>query len=465
MMGTKIRYPLTVTRKLDFETIPAWIRAIAARLAEHGYQAYLVGGAVRDLLSGCSPQDWDLASDALPEEVEAIFGKTIPTGKKFGTITVVTGGQTVEITTLREDLDYSDGRRPQNIRFTKEILLDLSRRDFTINAIAYDLTNNLMIDPFQGGRDLRQRILKAVGVPAERFAEDGLRMFRFFRFLATRDLRPDRATFKAINPAWSLPVSRERIGAELNHLILGKNVDQGLTGLKISGLLESVIPELGNEPLELGDTRDKKLWEHLRLTVAAIQPRPQLRWAALLHDVAKPDSKTADCRGVHFYGHDTQGSEIARRILERFHFPNALINPVAHLIRWHMFSLPAGADEPALRRFIAKVGPETVPDLLELRRADIVASGRITYETWEYWQYLTGRVMAVLNSPAVYRENRLAVNGDDLIAGLGLTPGPAIGTILRHLLEQVLERPELNEKEELMRIAAEFLEESGREEL
>jgi tRNA nucleotidyltransferase (CCA-adding enzyme) len=461
-MGTDISYPLTLTQKSDFEAIPEWIREIAASLAEHGYQAYLVGGAVRDLLSECSPQDWDLATDALPEDVEALFAKTIPTGKKFGTVTVVADGRTVEVTTLREDLEYTDGRRPQNIRFTQEILLDLSRRDFTINAIAYDLTNHLIIDPFQGGRDLRRRILKAVGVPAERFAEDGLRMFRFFRFLATRDLRPDQATLQAVNPAWALPVSKERIGAELSRLLLGKNAGQGLSGLKTSGLLESVIPELESKRLELGNTRGKKLWEHLRLTAAAIQPRPHLRWAALLHDVAKPDNKTSDCRGVHFYGHDQQGAELGRRILERFRFPNALIDPVVRLIRWHMFSLPATADDPALRRFIAKTGPETVPDLLELRRADIVASGRITYETWEYWQCISGRIMTLLNSPAVYRENRLAVNGNDLIAGLGLAPGPIIGSILHHLLEQVLERPEANRKDELMRIAAEYLEENRR---
>jgi tRNA nucleotidyltransferase (CCA-adding enzyme) len=458
MMGPDVRYPLTVTQKLDFGAIPAAIREIAGSLTEHGYQSYLVGGAVRDLLSESIPQDWDLATDALPEDVEAIFAKTIPTGKKYGTITVVTNEQNIEITTLREDLEYRDGRRPENIRFTKEIILDLSRRDFTINAIAYDLNSNLIIDPFQGGSDLRKRILKAVGVPAERFAEDGLRMFRFFRFLATRDLRPDRKTLKAINPAWALPVSKERIGAELNRLVLGKNAGLGLNGLKNSGLLESVIPELENKRLEPGDTRGKKLWEHLRLTVAAIQSRPHLRWAALLHDVAKPDSKITDCRGVHFYGHDQQGAEVSRRILERFHFPNALINQVERLIRWHMFSLPAGADDPALRRFIAKVGPETVPDLLELRRADIVASGNITYETWEYWQNLSGRIMALLNSPAVYRENSLAVNGNDLIAGFGLAPGPIIGLILNHLLDAVLEHPELNRKDELLRRATEYLE-------
>jgi tRNA nucleotidyltransferase (CCA-adding enzyme) len=457
-MKPKVRLSLTVTAKLDFEAIPVWVREIAAYLADHGYQAFLVGGAVRDLLAGSSPQDWDLATDALPENVEAIFQKTIATGKNFGTITVVTNGQSVEITTLREDLGYTDGRRPENVRFTREILLDLSRRDFTVNAIAYDLTNDRIIDPFQGRRDLRHHILKAVGIPAERFAEDGLRMFRFFRFLATRDLHPDRATLKAINPVWALPVSKERIGAELNQLLLGRNVNQGLVGLKNSGLLENVIPEFGSDRLEHGNTPGKKLWEHLCLTVTAIQPQLQLRWAALLHDIAKPTSKTTDSRGVHFYGHDELGAEIGRLVLERLRLPNTLINSVVRLIRWHMFSLPAGADDPVLRRFIAKVGADTIPDLLELRRADIVASGGITYDTWEYWQRLSMRIIAVLNSPAVYRENRLAVNGDDLIAGFGLSPGPIIGAILHHLLEQVLERPELNRKDDLLQIAAEYLE-------
>jgi tRNA nucleotidyltransferase (CCA-adding enzyme) len=222
-MKAKHSLPLTITEKLNFQALPGWLDAIAARLGQHGFQAYLVGGAVRDLLCGTPPHDWDLATNALPDEVETLFPGAIPTGKQYGTITVLAGNNTVEVTTFREDLEYRDGRRPSVIRFSQNIAADLARRDFTVNAIAYNFASGRLTDPFDGRNDLRRRVLKAVGNPAIRFQEDGLRMLRFYRFIATLDFKPDRATAKAIDPTWIRPVSPERIGTELTKSLTRRN--------------------------------------------------------------------------------------------------------------------------------------------------------------------------------------------------------------------------------------------------
>jgi tRNA nucleotidyltransferase (CCA-adding enzyme) len=456
-MKLKHHIPLTVTEKLNFRAIPNWLEAIAARLYQHNYQVYLVGGAVRDLLSAKPPHDWDLATNALPDKVEALFPDTLPTGKQYGTITVRSGKNAVEITTFREDLDYRDGRRPAAIRFSPDITADLARRDFTVNAIAYDPASAVLIDPFDGRKDLQRQVLKAVGDPAVRFREDGLRMFRFYRLIATLDFKPDRATAQAVNPAWINSISPERIGSELTKLLTGAAVVKGLEGLQKSRLLEKVIPELNPAELAIGDTPTKKLWRHLILTTASIQPQPQLRWAALLHDLAKPLTKSYEPDDIHFYGHAEKGSELSREILTRMHFSNSLIETVSSLIRWHMFIIPAQGTDAAIRRLIAKVGTTVMPQLLELRRADIVASGHITTQTWEIWQNLSTRVIAALNAPTVLRPTDLAVNGHDLLTVFKLQPGPAIGRTLQFLLDQVIETPELNERDTLLQLARGFL--------
>jgi tRNA nucleotidyltransferase (CCA-adding enzyme) len=454
-MKPKRPLPLTVTEKLNFQAIPDWLNAIAARIRQYGYQTFLVGGAVRDLLTAKPPHDWDLATDALPDEMETIFPGAIPTGKQY--VTVLAGTNAVEITTFREDLEYQDGRRPIAVRFSQNITDDLARRDFTVNAIAYNLASGMLIDPFDGRNDLRRQVLKAVGNPATRFQEDGLRMLRFYRFIATLDFKPDRTTAKAINPVWANRLSPERLGAELTKLLTGAAVAKGLQGLQASGLMEVIIPELSAAELELGDTREKKLWRHLLLTVETIQPQPNLRWAALLHDVAKPVTKIFTPNGVHFYGHAESGSQMSRIVLERLRFSNSLVNAVSLLIRWHMFALPDPCTDAAIRRLITKVGVTAIPQLLELRRADIVASGHITRQTWETWQSLSARVTTALNAPAILRPTDLAVDGHDLLTAFKLQPGPTIGKTLQFLLDQVIETPELNQKETLLQLARNFL--------
>lgn len=451
--------PLTTTEQIDFQQkIPFWVIQAANILMEHGKAVYLVGGAVRDLLWGEIPSDWDLATDALPEEVEGIFPKTLPTGKRFGTITVEAAGHQLQITTLREDLGYSDGRRPDQVSFGSDIVSDLARRDFTINAVAYDFNRRLLIDPFGGRKDCRRRIIRSVGDPALRFREDGLRIFRFYRLLAAHDLKPERKTEKAIDPELAKFISYERIRDEFSKLLLGKAVRKGLNGLVKSGLMTKIIPEF-SPPDRTQSELYSYLREHSFAAVAAIRPSLHLRLAALLHDIAKPVSMTVTDNGVHFYGHDQKGAELSGEILKRLRYPGRLIAKVSLLIRWHMFFYQSNISDAAVRRLIAKVGGENIPDLLELRRADIIATGRITPETMEYWKELSERISAFLQPGAEMKKAyQLAVNGHDLIKRLGLNPGPLIGEIIAYLSEQILEKPELNREELLLNLAQKYLE-------
>ena len=453
------RFQLTATEKLNFLAIPVWVLGIAERLLQENFQVYLVGGAVRDLLWGEQPNDWDLASDALPEQVAGIFSKTIPTGKTFGTMTVLSDNYSAELTTLREDLAYSNGRRPDEVRFGKDILIDLARRDFTINALAYDFTSKELIDPFGGKKDAKQRLLKTVGEPVLRFSEDGLRMFRFYRFLATLDLTPHRGIERSIDPVLAEGVSLERVRDEFSKILLSAGVRRGLTGLKNSGLLATFLPELkDSEQIGQGDYHSWNLWEHSLIATITIRPQIHLRLAALLHDVAKPQTRISNQDGIHFYGHDEQGAELAGSILERLRYPGKLIETVKILIRWHMFFINTQSSDGAVRRLIAKVGPDNIPDLLELRRADIVATGKVDYHTWEYWQYLSGRINSILNEKSALTESDLVINGSDLIKHFKLSQSPLIGEILAYLRELVLDEPALNQKPALLQLAQGYLE-------
>lgn len=451
-------YQLTPTEILNFKKIPSWIYQTVSLLISNQKLVYLVGGAVRDLLWDETPTDWDLATDALPDEIEKIFPKTLPTGKRFGTITVFMGEHQVEITTFREDLGYSDGRRPDQVVFGSSILNDLARRDFTINALAYDFTNQLLTDPFNGRIDCYQRIIRAVGDPVVRFKEDGLRMFRFYRFLATYDLFPERNTEKAINAEWAESISYERIRDEFSKLLIGKAVRKGLAGLIKSGLLRRIIPEF----FPFDDTLTglySYLQDHSLSAVEAIQPSLHLRLAALLHDIAKPLSATMTESGIHFYGHDQKGADISRSILERLRYPGKLIEKVTLLIRWHMFFYQSNISDSAVRRLISKVGPDNIPDLLELRRADMVATGRINAATYDFWKDLSEQVLSLLDSGiGVGNKNKLALNGHDLIQQFGVKPGPLIREILEYLLEKVYEDPNLNRKKPLLNLARKYIE-------
>lgn len=456
MKSGEYQKPLNTTETLNFKELPQWLMECAHVLLNHGFQAYLVGGAVRDLLLGLTPHDWDLTTDALPETVETLFSETYPSGKIFGTITVCYQGHPVEITTMRRDLGYSDGRRPDQILFTDDILADLSRRDFTINAMAYDFRSKLLTDPCDGRHDLYRRRLRTVGEPKERFREDGLRMFRFFRFLATMDLQPDPKTLKAVHPDFAQWISAERIRDELSKLLTGTNVRLAINLLEKSGLLAQVIPELNVRQFNQSSLYPN-LWHHLLETTAAIAPRLELRWAALLHDIAKPLTYQRNETGVHYYHHDRLGAELSRKILSRLRYSKSFIQTVSHLIEWHMFQLPPNAGDSAVRRLIHNVGAETVPNLLELRRADIVGTGHITPQTWQAWTELSGRITLFTEEIQNSNQKKLAITGQDLLEQFQLTPGPLIGKLLAYLTDVVIENPETNEKTCLLQYAKEYL--------
>jgi tRNA nucleotidyltransferase (CCA-adding enzyme) len=458
--GDHQEIPLSITERLNFEQIPFWVREVADHLQAKNWQAFLVGGAVRDLLWGETPHDWDLATDAVPEKIEEIFARTIPTGKSFGAITVISHEHPVEVTTFRADLDYQDGRHPAALRFETNIFADLSRRDFTINAMAYNFATGALVDLFGGKRDLYRRILKVVGAPELRFAEDGLRMFRFFRFLATLKLRPHPAALRAIQLKWAEPVSLERIRDEFSKLLLGQSVRFAMNGLIRSGLIRRLIPEFVDNYALLHPALGRSLREHLLAATEAVRPELHLRLAALLHDLAKPNTMSYGNGKIHFFGHEEQGAALSTVILERLRYPGKTVAKVSALVRWHMFGLPPAASDGAVRRFIAKVGPELIPDLLELRRADIIATGRIDRQTPENWQALSARLMDLLKTAPAPGQTQLAINGTDLIEQFELKPGPFIGEILKYLWDQVLEEPAFNQKEILLEKAAEYI---GRE--
>jgi tRNA nucleotidyltransferase/poly(A) polymerase len=323
--------------------------------------------------------------------------------------------------------------------------------------MAYDFRDGNIIDPYGGRADCRRHIIRAVGDPRSRFEEDGLRMFRLYRLMASHNLTIERATERAVDPRWAKTISFERIRDEFSKLLLTKAVRKGLIGLIQSRLLPQIIPEFFDSNESYPEIYSY-LQTHSLSATAEIQPLLHLRLAALLHDIAKPISVTTTQSGFHFYGHDHKGADLSRDILTRLRYPRKLIHKVALLIRWHMFFYQPNISDAAVRRLISKVGPENIPDLLELRRADIIATGKITTATHEYWRDLSERILAIVKTEVVNgSQNKLALNGHDLIEELGVNPGPIIGEIITRLWEEVFNDPALNRKDLLLDLARKYL--------
>ncbi|NLC52433.1 MAG: HDIG domain-containing protein [Firmicutes bacterium] len=422
--------------------IPAEVFNVLQRLQSGGYQAYLVGGAPRDLLRGSPPQDWDIATDAWPAEVKAIFDRTIALGEKFGTVAVLIGDQQVEVTTFRREGEYSDGRRPDWVEFTPDLVADLARRDFTINALALDPIGRRLVDPYRGLWALKRRLVKAVGDPAARFQEDPLRMLRFYRFQSTLGFRGETATEQGIEAEAITKISGERIRDELTKLLVGAEPARGLKGLARSGLLTAIMPEF-----KAVWATDPSLFAHLVATVQAIKPAAELRWAAFLHDLGKATTRQVEGNRVRYYGHEKVGQELAAGILERLRFSNAFQDKVLTLIRWHMFPAAPWLTDAALRRLVGKVGPENIIALLELRRADIVGTGGSVCYAQESLAQFHRRVQALLTGETVFTRKDLAVNGREVMAFLGLPPGPKVGAVLNDIFHWVTEDPARNRKD------------------
>lgn len=432
--------------------VPPEALQACAILKEHGFQAYLVGGAVRDSLLGLEPTDWDIATDAVPDQVEELFPGSLPTGKRFGTVTVFVAGRGLEVTTMRSDGPYSDQRRPDYIIFTDRLELDLARRDFTINALGYDPLARRLIDPFQGRKHLRRKLLATVGEPTHRFREDPLRMLRLLRFQATLGFRIEKKTEQVLPKLAPLivTVSPERILAELNKMLLGRELLSALQTFTISGLLQKVLPELAAcRGLPAGPQHPYDLLTHSCTAAHFAHPDLALRWAALLHDLGKQHSLGRD--------HAELSAAMAGQLLRRLRASNSLISQVTALITYHMFSVHPHSSDRALRRFLGQVGPELALALVKLRQADMAGMNAPVRQIIAFGKEMEARLRAILQEESALSLKDLKLDGHDLMAALDLKPGPIIGEILNYLLEQVWENPDLNETQTLLELARRYL--------
>lgn len=432
--------------------IPVKANKIITRLTEAGYEAYVVGGCVRDAILGRPAADWDITTNAKPEQVKALFSRTIDTGLQHGTVTILQGKEGFEVTTYRIDGEYQDGRHPSEVIFTPSLLEDLKRRDFTINAMAYNEAEGL-IDAFDGMKDLKNRQIRCVGEPRERFTEDALRILRAVRFSAQLNFEIEKDTRAAIAEfADSLTrISAERIQTELVKLLTSDHPEIFRT-LYDTGITAVILPEFDacmktpqNHPHHCCC-----VGEHLLLALRAVEADKVLRLAALLHDIGKPITHTRDADGIdHFHGHGEVGKELAGKILRRLKFDNDTVYRVKHLVQVHDY-LQIPLTPKGVRRAVFKIGKEHFPDYLKLRRADILAQNpSMQKEKLEALTKLEVLYQQILEEQNCLSLKDLAVSGTDLIEA-GLKPGPQIGEALKKLLEQVIENPEYNTKEYLL---------------
>lgn len=431
--------------------LPEKVTYIIDTLTEQGFEAYAVGGCVRDTMIGRIPMDWDITTSAKPEQVKALFHHTIDTGIQHGTVTVMIDHEGFEVTTYRIDGEYEDARHPKEVQFTSNLLEDLKRRDFTINAMAYNDKDGL-VDAFDGVGDLERGVIRCVGVAVERFTEDALRMLRAVRFAAQLGFTIEDATREAIvSLAPNIAkVSAERIQIEMVKLLTSKHPDKLRTAYE-TGLTAVFLPEFDvmmrtpqNNPHHC-----YSVGEHTLHALMEIEPDKVGRITMLLHDVAKPVCRTTDDDGVdHFYGHPQEGSLMAKNILRRLKFDNDTTDRVCRLILCHDDNPPL--KERAVRRAVCRNGVNQYPALFAVKRADTLAQS--TYKREEKLQYLK-EYEAVYNQIMAKKQclsiKELAVTGTDLIAA-GMKPGKVIGETLKELLEYVLENPEDNTKEKLL---------------
>lgn len=431
---------LTLPVRLD-RALPPAARAILERLADGGHEAGIVGGAVRDLLIGIQPKDWDLVTSAPGEAILALFpeGRRIGTGRETGTVLIPRDGQPYEVTPYR-----SDG-----------LLGDLGRRDFTINAMALGIDGRLF-DPLGGQADLARGLIRACGSPADRLEEDPVRMLRAVRLAAQFGFGLDPALAEAIAARADrlAVVAPERIAAEFGRLLVTDRPAWAMERLRELGLLAPFAPEL----LEMVGVEQNQyhlypVWEHALLALSLAPAELHLRLAALLHDVAKPRCLSVDEAGNrHFYRHESVGAEMAHRLLERLRFDNETRQRVVHLVRFHMdLHLDGEVSDAALRRMIRRIGLEHMHDLIQLRRADRLASGMRAGDLSPETLHLLQEIKRIVAEDAALKVTDLAVDGHDVMAAFGEGPGPYVGEVLERLLDEVIDDPALNRREWLLK--------------
>lgn len=439
--------------------IPKSVKLIINVLEENGFEAFAVGGCVRDTILGRNPQDWDITTSALPEQVKALFNRTIDTGIQHGTVTVMIKRVGYEVTTYRVDGEYNDGRHPDSVEFTSNLIEDLKRRDFTINAMAYNPTVGL-IDAFDGIGDIERKLIKCVGVAEERFGEDALRILRAVRFSAQLGFEIENDTMKAIEKlAPTLEkISAERIRVEMEKLIVSNHPDKLITAYK-SGITKVIFPEFDKmmECPQNTPYHKYNVGEHTIKVMENVENTKEMRWAALLHDIGKPQAITYDKKDperMHFYGHAHVGAEIAQKIMRRLKMDNKTIKFVTRLVYCHDDRPVQYEKSPVnVRISVHNIGKDIYDKYLELVYADF--QGKSDYgkeKGFDGYLYVKKQYEEIVEKDICTSKKELKITGKDLIA-IGCPKGEIIGDILENLLKKVLDNPKLNQKEILKDIA------------
>ena len=447
-------------------SIPDNILEVYKKLQNRGFDVYLVGGCVRNIILKREVKDWDFTTNATPQEMLKIF----PNGfydNKFGTVGIpidgANGKQIVESTTFRTEESYKDKRHPESVSWGKTIAEDLARRDFTINAIALKVTSFdkktpgfEIIDPYEGQKDLEEKIVKAVGDANKRFKEDALRLIRAIRIATELSFTIEKNTWVKITEDASLVshVSNERIHDELLRILKSENAYDGITLLKESGLLQYIIPELlegvGVSQARPGRHHTTDVFTHNALSLKFCPSKdPVVRFATLIHDVGKPKVQATDEEDlVIFHNHEIAGAKIAQNICQRLKFSKKDTEKIVNLIRWHMFSVNENLTDAGIRRFIRRIGVENVKDMMDLRVGDRLGGGTQTAESWRL--KLFKEKLEEQLKPAPFSINDMAVDGSDIMKTLQIKPGPRVGEILQKLFEEVDEDLSKNNKEYLL---------------
>jgi len=441
--------------------IPLEIINIADKLSANGYKSYLVGGCVRDMFLEKDPKDWDIATNAEPDEIQKIFPQSVYENS-FGTVAVKTGSnkgslKLIEITTFRSEGKYTDKRHPDEIKFAKTIEEDLSRRDFTINAMALEVGFGSkagdLIDPYKGGQDLSVKAIRCVGKAEERFSEDALRLMRAVRLATELKFSIEKETKNAIERNSDLLgfIAKERIRDEFVRIVMASEAEKGLRLLEECCLVKNIIPEL-REGIDCTQNKHHvyTVWEHglLSLKYAASKNYSlEIRLAALLHDIGKPETKRGAGEDATFYSHEIVGAKMVYQILKDLRFSNEVVERVTHLVRYHLFYYNVGdVTEAGVRRFIKRVGLEYIPDLIKVREADRIGSGvpkAIPYKL----RHLLFMIEKVKKDPI--SPKMLMIHGKEIMEIAGLKPSPKVGQILDILLDEVLEDPVKNNEKYL----------------
>lgn len=438
---------------------PNDVKYIIQKLKDNGFEGFLVGGCVRDSLLCTTPKDFDITTNALPEEIISIFPKTIPTGLKHGTITVIINKTHYEVTTYRVDGEYIDSRHPETVNFVSSLKDDLARRDFTINALAYNEDDGLQ-DFFNGEGDLSLKLIKAVGDPDKRFKEDALRMLRAIRFSCSLNFEIDKCTLTAIssNNLLISNISAERIRDELCKILISQNPSKGLRLLHSTGILEIILPELAAtvDFDQKTPYHNKDVFEHTLAVVEKVPCELTLRLAALFHDISKPECFFIGNDGNgHFYNHQIVGMKLTESILKRLCFDNNTISKVSILIKEHM-NILFNPSSSAIKRLINRVGKDLIFDLYSLQKADILSTAP-PFNSLDALDYMANKTNEILLCNEPLDKTSLEVNGKILMDKLSLKPGKLIGEIIDYLMNMVIEDSSLNNKETLISLAKEYL--------